>query len=57
MGFPGGFPSSADGKESAYNAGDQEGKIPGEKNGYPLQYSCQEIFHRQTMGLQRVGHG
>ena len=27
MGFPGGFPSSADGKESACNAGDQ-GSIP-----------------------------
>ena len=35
------------GKESAYNAGDvgsifEVGQIPGERNGYPLQYSCLE---------------
>ena len=43
MGFPGG----SDSKESAWNAGDlgsipQLGRSPGEKNGYPLQYSCLE---------------
>ena len=39
------------------------GKIPGEGNGYPLQYSClknsmdsQEPGGLQSMGLQRVGH-
>ena len=40
MGFPGG----SDGKESACNAGDPSsipgmGRSPGEKIGYPLQYS------------------
>ena len=40
MGFPGG----SDGKESACNAGNLglipgSGKSPGERNGYPLQYS------------------
>ena len=34
-----GFPSSSDGKESIYSAGDL-GLIPGEGNGNPLQYSC-----------------
>ena len=43
MGFPGG----SDGKESACNAGDLGsvpglGRSPGEENGNPLQYSCQE---------------
>ena len=43
MGFPGG----SDGKESACNAGDPSsipglGRSSGEKNGYPLQYSCLE---------------
>ena len=38
-----GFPSSAAGKESAYNAGDLSsipglGRSPGEGIGYPLQY-------------------
>ena len=36
-----GFPDGSDGKESAWNAGDP-GLIPGEGNGYPLQYSCLE---------------
>ena len=40
-------PSSSDGKESAYEAGDQGsipgiGRYPGEGNGNPLQYSCLE---------------
>ena len=43
MGFSGGSAS----KESACNAGDLgsipgSGRSPGEGNGYPLQYSCQE---------------
>ena len=43
MGFPGG----SDSKESAHNAGDPgsipgPGRSPGERNGYPLQYSCLE---------------
>ena len=41
------FPNSSDSKASAYNAGDPSlipgsGRSPGEKNGYPLQYSCLE---------------
>jgi len=34
----GGFPSGSESKESTCNAGDL-GSIPGEGNGYPLQYS------------------
>ena len=39
-----GFPGSSAGKESACNAGDLGlipglGRSPGERNGYPLQYS------------------
>ena len=39
-----GFPGSSAGKESAWNAGDLGlipglGRSPGERNGYPLQYS------------------
>ena len=39
-----GFPGGSDGKESACNAGDSASisefkNFPGEKNGYPLQYS------------------
>ena len=42
-----GFPDGADSKESACNAGDPSlipglGRPPGERNGYPLQYSCLE---------------
>ena len=42
-----GFPHSSVGKESACSAGDPGlipglGKSPGEGNGNPLQYSCQE---------------
>ena len=41
------FPGGADGKVSAYNAGDLglipgSGRSPGEGNGNPLQYSCLE---------------
>ena len=40
-----GFPGGSDGKESACNAGDpgsipESGRLPGEGNGNPLQYSC-----------------
>ena len=62
-----GFPSSSDGKVSAYNAGDWgsipgSGRSPGEGNGNPLQYSClenpmdEEPGGLQSMGSQRVGH-
>jgi len=42
-----GLPGGADGKVSAYNAGDLgsipvSGRAPGEENGNPLQYSCLE---------------
>ena len=42
-----GFPGGSDVKESACNAGypgliPGSGRSPGEGNGYPLQYSCQE---------------
>ena len=42
-----GFPGGSDDKESAQKAGDPGsipglGRFPGEGNGYPLQYSCQE---------------
>ena len=52
-----GFPDSSVGKESACNAGDPGsilglGRSPGERIGYPVQYSGLE----NSMGLQRVGH-
>ena len=42
-----GFPGGSDGKASAYNAEDpglipESGISPGERNGYPLQWSCLE---------------
>ena len=42
-----GFPGGSDGKDSTYNTGDTAsvlgfGRFPGERNGYPLQYSCLE---------------
>ena len=42
-----GFPGDSYRKESACNAGDPSltrglGRSPGERNGYPFQYSCQE---------------
>ena len=52
-----GFPSSADSKESACNAGDP-GSIPGlgrslgERNGNPLQYSCLENSMDRPWGLK-----
>ena len=56
----------SDGKESACSAGDLisswVGKIPGEGDGYPLQYSWLRVLQTeepgglQSMGSQRVGH-
>ena len=57
----------SDGKESACKAGDpgsipRLGRAPGERNGYPLQYSCLENPRiaepgvLQSMGSQRVRH-
>ena len=42
-----GFPGGSTGKDSTYNTGDADsvpglGRVPGERNGYPLQYSCLE---------------
>ena len=42
-----GFPGGSNGKESACHVGDLDsipgsGRVPGEGNGYPLQYSCLE---------------
>ena len=56
-----GFPGGSDGKESACSAGDQ-GLIPGlgislgDRNGYPLQYSCLEDFMDREAWRARV-HG
>jgi hypothetical protein len=46
-----GFPGGSEGKESACNAGDLGsapglGRLLGEGNGYPLQYSCLENMER-----------
>ena len=54
----------SDSKESACNAGDinlipGSGRSSGERNGFPLQYSClenpmdREALQAQSMGLQR----
>ena len=56
LGIPGG---SAD-KEYVCNAGDQGsipglGRSPGERKGYPFQYSGLENSMDYSMGLQRVG--
>ena len=60
-----GFPGGSDSKESAHNVGDTNlipglERSPGERNGYPLQYSCLEnSMDRgawQSMGSQRVRH-
>ena len=62
-----GFPSSSDGEESAYNAGDLgsipgSGRSPGEGNGNPLQYSClgspmdREVWQTTVLGLQSFRH-
>ena len=50
-------PSSSDGKESAFNAGDSglilgSGRSSGEGSGYPLQYSCLEnSMYRDAWGV------
>ena len=56
------FPGGPDGKESACNVGDLGlipglGRSPGERNGYPLQYSGLENSMNGGVwqGLQRVG--
>ena len=59
----------SDGKESAYNAGDQgsipgSGRSPGKRNGNPLQYSCLGLWTEEpgrlqkswTWGCERVRH-
>ena len=70
-----GFSGGSNGKESTCNAGDLGlipglGRSPGERNGYPLQYSCLQqnvdslflinvviiLTNIQSMGSQRVGH-
>ena len=58
MGFPGG----SDSKESACNTGNLglipgSGRSPGERNGYPLQFSYLKNSMATVYGaLQRVGH-
>ena len=59
-----GFPDSSVGKESACNAGDHSvipglGRFPGERKGYPLQYSGLEnpmdcIVHGVTNSWTRL---
>ena len=60
-------PCSSVGKESACNAGDPGsipglGRSPGEGNGNPFQYSCQEnlmdrgAWRATVHGVARVGH-
>ena len=58
------FPGGSDGKASVYNAGDlgsipRWGRSPGERQGYPLQYSGLEnsmdcIVHGVTKSLTRL---
>ena len=57
------FSGSPDSEESACNAGDLDsipglGRSPGEKYGYPLQYSCLENLHghRRLAGFSPWGH-
>ena len=56
-----GFPVGSASKESADNVGDlglipRLGRLPGEVNGYPLQYSCLENFMDRGAWWARV-HG
>ena len=62
-----GFPGGSTGKESACSAGDPTsvpgwGRSPGEGNGNPLQYSCQEnpldreAWWATVRGVTRVRH-
>ena len=57
------FPGGSDGKESACNVGDPgsipgSGRLPGERNGNPLQYSCLENLRgqRSPVGYSPWGH-
>ena len=55
------FPGGSDGKESACNAGDLgsipgSGRLPGERNGNPLQSTCLENSMNRRAGWARV-HG
>ena len=48
------FPGGSDSLASVYSVGDLglipgSGRSPGEGNGYPLQYSCLEIFMNRTL--------
>ena len=63
----GGFPGGSGGKESVYSVRDPgsvpgSGRSPGEGNGYPLHYSCQDsTMTRGTWwvtahGVASVGH-
>ena len=51
-----GFPGSSAGKESACNAGDPSlipgsGRSPGERIGYPLQYSWASLVAQMVKNL------
>ena len=51
------FPGDSDDKKSACNAGDLglipgSGRSPGERNGYPLQYSCLENSTERGASVQ-----
>ena len=58
------FPGGSDGKESSCNVGESGSiprleRLPGEGNGYPLQYSCLEnsmdcIVHGVTKSLTQL---
>ena len=65
--LPMGFPGGSDHKEFACIAGDPGwisvlGRLPGEGNGYPLQYSCLEnsmeigAWWATVHGVTRIGH-
>ena len=62
-----GFPAGSEVKAPACNVGDLgsipgSGRLPGEGNGNPLQYSClqnpmdRDAWWATVHGLQRVGH-
>ena len=55
-----GFPGSSAGKESACNAGDPgsipgSGRSPGERIGYPLQYSWASLVALMLKNLPAMG--
>ena len=62
-----GFPGGLDSKEATCNVGDLGSipgpkRFPGERNGYPLQYSCLEnptdrgAWQATVHGVERVRH-